>query len=367
MGSFEVYYTTTRDFRELQPAWYRPQGRCYYTTTRDFRELQPRLLALDRLGNYTTTRDFRELQPSILPPGIWSHYTTTRDFRELQHNCLCCKAKCNYTTTRDFRELQPMSRLMKSEYYYTTTRDFRELQRAGLGYAPACNYTTTRDFRELQLRQARLHNHFNYTTTRDFRELQQRQQDAVGLVDYTKTRDLKELQPAGSCGSWPGNYTIFTAKRKYFLLKSCVLNLTGTLTIHSSERSIQITLRQAIYCLRDTHQSISPQSGQVAAVLKFENGREGTFFPPSGWACNAVGLPPSAFVGAKPRHPLPLKGKGAEYREGKSHGMMRQSVFRPVRRCVQFQKGVASIHLLRQERLCCGFVGEGLHRNSKLP
>ena len=205
------------------------------------------------------------------------------------------------------------------------------------------NYTTTRDFRELQLRQARLHNHFNYTTTRDFRELQQRQQDAVGLVDYTKTRDLKELQPAGSCGSWPGNYTIFTAKRKYFLLKSCVLNLTGTLTIHSSERSIQITLRQAIYCLRDTHQSISPQSGQVAAVLKFENGREGTFFPPSGWACNAVGLPPSAFVGAKPRHPLPLKGKGAEYREGKSHGMMRQSVFRPVRRCVQFQKGVASI------------------------
>ena len=62
-------YTTTRDFRELQPILPDAQAPIYYTTTRDFRELQLKLASANVKKNYTTTRDFRELQTKIRTGG----------------------------------------------------------------------------------------------------------------------------------------------------------------------------------------------------------------------------------------------------------------------------------------------------------
>ena len=61
-GADGSYYTTTRDFRELQHASYLKGGCADYTTTRDFRELQqPEFIGFS-MENYTTTIDFSELQ-----------------------------------------------------------------------------------------------------------------------------------------------------------------------------------------------------------------------------------------------------------------------------------------------------------------
>ena len=59
----------------------------------------------------------------------------------------------------------------------------------------------------------------------------------------------------------------------------------------------------------------SPQCGQTAVVLKLGGGRKDAFFPPLGGASIAPGYTPDAFAGAKPRHPLPIKGIGGRNAE----------------------------------------------------
>ena len=80
----DIYYTTTRNVRELQHRLCNYFCLSYYTTTRNVRELQLENLGpLDEI-DYTTTRNVRELQPSVSAPSTQSNYTTTRNVRELQ-------------------------------------------------------------------------------------------------------------------------------------------------------------------------------------------------------------------------------------------------------------------------------------------
>ena len=80
----DIYYTTTRNVRELQPRSVRSGRPGHYTTTRNVRELQPPMRFGEAISDYTTTRNVRELQQCCRPGRSWRYYTTTRNVRELQ-------------------------------------------------------------------------------------------------------------------------------------------------------------------------------------------------------------------------------------------------------------------------------------------
>ena len=98
-----VYYTTTRNIRELQPSGVVSVNRSNYTTTRNIRELQLYMLIGRRSVYYTTTRNIRELQPPYVVRSTLRHYTTTRNIRELQPERLPRSDASHYTTTRNIR------------------------------------------------------------------------------------------------------------------------------------------------------------------------------------------------------------------------------------------------------------------------
>ena len=86
----DVYYTTTRNIRELQLAPAAGHFLYNYTTTRNIRELQPYFPTALPCYNYTTTRNIRELQPCTCTPEEGHHYTTTRNIRESKQPYLGC-------------------------------------------------------------------------------------------------------------------------------------------------------------------------------------------------------------------------------------------------------------------------------------
>jgi len=101
----------------------------------------------------------------------------------------------------------------------------------------------------------------------------------------------------------------------------------------------------------------SPQCGQATVVLKLGGGRKDAFFPPLGGASIAPGYTPDAFAGAKPRHPLPLKGRRKETEMQKKTEIVTARMTPKVK--AQLQQRARDANMTLTDYLCiCGLGKE---------